>query len=141
MLWTRPASRTPSVGGLAVTVHGVVRSTTEIDLLVRSADIEPAIDAVRPLGWMFRALPMELDEGTSRERRVSRVTRIVDGRALMLALLEASNLLEPVFAGREQLETPNGALFVVSREGLITLKQISGRAQDLADIEKLEALP
>src|SRR6185295_20194395 len=62
-------------GGVAVTVHGATRSTKDIDILVAPEDLPRALDAVRPLGYAFAALPMVFDEGTARERRVQRVSK------------------------------------------------------------------
>jgi hypothetical protein len=42
--------------------------------------------------------------------------------------------------GRIELELPEGPLTVVSRAILIRMKQMAGRAQDVADLEKLEAV-
>jgi hypothetical protein len=57
-------------GGVAVTAHGATRSTKDIDVLVAPADVGRALDAVRPLGYTFVALPVTFDEGSERERLV-----------------------------------------------------------------------
>jgi hypothetical protein len=46
--------------------------------------------------------------------------------------------LEPVWESREHIHSGARRLVVVSRDGLATMKRIAGRAQDLADIAKLE---
>lgn len=38
-------------GGLAVTIHGVVRTTKDIDLLIAERDIPRALELLRPLGY------------------------------------------------------------------------------------------
>jgi hypothetical protein len=43
-----------------------------------------------------------------------------------------------VWNNRELVEWEDGRIWVVSKEGLIALKTISGREQDLRDINKLQ---
>ena len=45
-----------------------------------------------------------------------------------------------LFASRERVATERGAVWVVSREGLIQMKAWAGREQDLADIRRLREL-
>lgn len=45
--------------------------------------------------------------------------------------------LKTIFADRLQVPTANQPLWVVSRQGLATMKRIAGRPQDLADLERL----
>jgi hypothetical protein len=124
-------------GGVAVTAHGATRSTKDIDILVGREDLPRALDAVRPLGYMFAALPMTFDEGTARERHVQRVSKVVGRQHLLLDLI----LAEAAFAGalddRVEVPLPEGPLVVVSRATLVRMKRLAGRAQDLADLEKL----
>ena len=126
-------------GGVAVTAHGVVRSTKDIDILLSRDDLPRALDAVRPLGYAFVALPMTFDVGTERERHVQRVSKIDGDDHLVLDLL----LTEAAFAGllddRIEASLPQGRLSVVSRATLIRMKRMAGRAQDVADLERLEA--
>ena len=125
-------------GGLAVTMHGAARTTKDIDLLVAEQDIPRTLELLRPLGYVFVALPLIFEAGTARERRVQRVSKIADGEHLCVDLLVA----EAVFAGllddTIDVQLPTGPLTVVSRAGLTKMKQLAGRKQDLADLEKLE---
>ena len=126
-------------GGVAVTIHGAIRSTKDIDILVARDDVPLALEAVRPLGYTYVALPMTFDAGTPRERHVQRVSKIVGDEHLLLDLLVA----EAAFAGGLddviEVALAEGPLAVVSRDTLVRMKQLAGRAQDVADLEKLEA--
>lgn len=124
-------------GGIAVTIHGATRSTKDIDLLVAAEDIERAVDALRDAGWRFRAYPMTFDAGTATARTVHRVSRVVDSRVYTIDLLEVGDAFRAAFDGREPISFGDRSLTVVSREGLMALKRMAGRAQDLADLEKL----
>jgi hypothetical protein len=96
------------------------------------------LEAVRPLGYVFAALPMTFDAGTERERNVQRVSKLHDKEHLILDL----RIAEAAFAGllRERIEVdlPEGVLSVVPRDVLLKMKRLAGRPQDLADVEKLE---
>lgn len=125
-------------GGVAVTIHGATRSTKDIDVLVAPGDVPRVLEVVRPLGYAFAALPIVFDEGTSKERHVQRVSKIVAGQHLILDFLLATASLSGFLEGAIAITLPEGPLMVVSRDTLLKMKRLAGRAQDLADIEKLE---
>lgn len=125
-------------GGVAVTVHGATRSTKDIDILVARADLQRAIDVVRPLGYVFVALPMTFDAGTERERHVQRVSKIDGDEHLVLDLLLAEAAFANALEDRAVVSLAEGPLVVVSRATLLRMKRLAGRAQDLADLERLE---
>ena len=58
-------------------------------------------------------------------------------RALME---EVAPAFEKVWANREVIQLGDQRLKIVSKEGLITMKQLSGRPQDLADIDALRKI-
>lgn len=126
-------------GGVAVTIHGATRSTKDIDILVAPADVEAALEAVRPIGYRFPALPMVFDEGTPRERHVQRVSKVEGDEHLVLDLLLERGAFAGLLANPVEVVLPQGALWVVPREVLFAMKRMAGRNQDLADLEKLEA--
>jgi hypothetical protein len=126
-------------GGVAVTLHGATRSTKDIDLLVSPNDVQRTLEVVRPLGYVFAALPMTFDEGTERERHVQRVSKIEGSEHLLLDLLIADAAFEGALDDRVEVQLPLGPMAVVSRAVLVRMKRLAGRAQDLADLEKLEA--
>jgi hypothetical protein len=125
-------------GGVAVTVYGATRSTKDIDVLIAPEDVSRALDVVRPLGFAYAAFPMVFDEGTERERKVQRVSKLQGGEHLVLDFLLAEASFQGLLEGRVKVDLPQGPLVVVSREALIRMKRQAGRAQDLADLEKLE---
>jgi hypothetical protein len=125
-------------GGLAVTIHGAVRSTEDIDILVAPEDVARVIELVRPLGYTFAAGPMTFEANTPRTRHVQRVSKIVGSEAITLDILHADDAFEGFLDDRVQLVLPEGPITVVSRAVLIRMKRLAGRSQDLADLEKLE---
>ena len=122
-------------GGVAVSVYGATRSTKDIDILVAPEDLPRAMDLVRPLGFAYAAFPMVFDEGTDRERRVQRVSKLQDGEHLVLDFLLAEASLKGFLDGCVKVDLPQGPLVVVAKEVLIRMKKQAGRNQDLADLE------
>jgi hypothetical protein len=126
-------------GGVAVTIYGATRSTKDIDVVIDPNDVARVLETVRPLGYTFAALPMTFDEGSPKERHVQRVSKI-DGREhLLLDLLLADGAFTDAMADRVEVVLAEGPLSVVSLATLTRMKRLAGRAQDLADLEKLEA--
>jgi hypothetical protein len=125
-------------GGIAVTIHGATRTTKDIDVLIERRDAPRVLEAVRPLGYVFAALPMTFDAGTERERNVQRVSKLHDKEHMVLDLLIAEAAFAGLLRERIEVDLPEGVLSVVPREVLLKMKRLAGRPQDLADIEKLE---
>jgi hypothetical protein len=126
-------------GGVAVTIHGATRSTKDIDILVAPADLDRALDAIRPMGYKFAALPLVFDQGTAHERHVQRVSKIDAGEHMVLDFLLERAAFAGLLANAVEIVLPEGPLWVVPRQVLLDMKRMAGRPQDLADLEKLEA--
>jgi len=125
-------------GGVAVTIHGATRSTKDIDIVVAPDDLQAALEAVRPLGFTFAALPMTFDDGTERERHVQRVSKLAGSEHLLLDFMLADAALTGTLDDRVDVALPEGTLTVVSRATLVRMKRLAGRPQDIADVSKLE---
>lgn len=124
-------------GGIAVTIHGHVRATKDIDLLIQPHDRDSAVSVVRGLGYDVPAVPMTFGAGTPAERHVQRVTKLDAGEVMTIEFLLVGPAYETVWAERESYAWEGTTLTVVSRDGLVAMKRIAGRTQDLADIERL----
>jgi len=125
-------------GGLAVAVHGFPRATKDIDLLVRTEDVEELVHAIRPLGYVLDAGELPFDTGKPHARRVRRISKTEGPEVLTLDLVLVTPWLIGVWESREALEWEERRIAVVSREGLLAMKRVAGRPQDLADIARLE---
>ncbi|MBM4396141.1 MAG: nucleotidyltransferase [Deltaproteobacteria bacterium] len=127
-------------GGLAVTIHGAVRTTRDIDVLVAPEDADRAVESLAQAGFVHAALPMVFGAGTPAEREIRRVSKIVEGQVRTVDLLLATGALRPMLDGRTAVSWADVALQVVSLEDLMAMKRLAGRHQDLADVERLEAV-
>lgn len=124
-------------GGLALAVHGVPRATRDIDILARRADVDRIREVVKARGFIIEALPMTF---SSSGRTVVRFTKFEAGEALMVDILIVDDPPDPAWETRTRLPYDNDTICVVSRQGLISLKLLAGRPQDLVDVQRLAEL-
>jgi hypothetical protein len=123
-------------GGLSMAVHGFARATLDIDVLIRGESLEKAYKIAETKGFDIRGLDISFKERAVEIRRVSKIDD--NGEVLSLDLLLVTPQIEDVWATKESIDFLGRKLWVVSREGLIKMKRLAGRPQDLADIERLE---
>lgn len=139
------------VGGLAVVLHGHVRLTVDVDLVV---DLTPeeALKAVRTLGDLgFRPrlpVPPEAfaDPRQRRdwaENRNLRVFSMFDPRDPLREVdlfVEEPMPFEELRARSEEMPLGTTTVRVVSRRDLISMKRLAGRPRDLEDVAALEEI-
>ena len=123
-------------GGLSMAIHGFVRATVDIDVLIKAESLEKAYKISAEIGFDIRGLDISFKERAVEIRRISKIDE--DGEVLSLDFLLVTPQVEEVWETREEINFLGKKLSVVSREGLIKMKQLAGRPQDLADIERLE---
>ncbi len=124
-------------GGWAMAIHGLPRATIDIDLLVLAHNVEKAFSVARANGYDVEGLPLSFDRGAFELRRISKVDK--DRRELVTVdFLLVTEAFEDVWETREDVDSQFGNISVVSRDGLIKMKLLAGREQDLLDIKKLE---
>ncbi len=124
-------------GGLAMAVHGHARATQDIDLLIPEADLQKALSVAETAGFWIPSGRMPFKAKTPLAMDIYRVSKAKGPVLIPLDLIIVSPALQEVWDDR--IENVFGSLrcHVVSRNGLIRMKQIAGRKQDLADIENL----
>jgi hypothetical protein len=120
-------------GGWAMAIHGLPRATMDIDLLVLSKDVAKIWLIAQDLGYDIEGLPMHFDVEI---RRISKIDK-ASKQLMTLDLLLVGDTIMDVWEKRELVDWREGSSWVVSADGLIKMKLLAGRKQDLADIEKL----
>lgn len=128
-------------GGFAVGLHGYPRMTFDLDLLIQEADVARFEAAVRPLGFDVAAGTFAFRRGTPQETRFWRTSKHDGPDHLVLDALLVTPVFEDVWKTRQRMRFDDHELWVVSREGLTTMKTVSGRAKDFADLQNLGILP
>ncbi len=121
-------------GGWAMAIHGLPRATMDIDLLVLADDFEAAWSIAKKFGYDIEGLPLHFDPVEI--RRISKLAG-EPKQIYTLDFLLVTDQLLPIWREREMIEWSEGKTPVVSRNGLIKLKEISGRDRDLIDIKQL----
>ena len=125
-------------GGWAMTIHGCPRATMDIDVMVLADDLAEAWKIAMNLGYHVEGVPLHFHDGAIEIRRISKLdaeTKVL----FTIDFLLVTESTQQIWRDRETIEWEHGAISTVSREGLIDLKRLSGRLQDLADIERLES--
>lgn len=126
-------------GGWAMTIHGFIRATLDIDLLILTKDLDNAIAAAKDQGFDIEGLPLNFDGGKTQIRRISKVDQ-KSNELITLDLLLVTEALEDVWQTRKRVLWNAGQYNVVSRQGMKKMKKMAGRAKDLIDLEYLEGL-
>ncbi|MBI4604912.1 MAG: nucleotidyltransferase family protein [Planctomycetes bacterium] len=126
-------------GGLALGILGHPRMTKDIDILVREEDLQKATEVVNTCGFTVPSGRIPFRLGQPDEQVLFRLNKVVGRRLLTLDLMIVPPFLEDVWVGRNTVQWQGRTVKIVSREGLVRMKRLAGRRQDLADLEKLEA--
>ena len=104
--------------------------------MIRAESLEKTYEIAAQYGYNIRGLDMLFKENAVEIHSVSKID--ADGEVLPLKFLPVTPQIEEVWETRENLIWQNKSLWIVSREGLLKMKKLAGRPQDLADIERLE---
>jgi hypothetical protein len=138
-------------GGVALVLHGVVRFTADLDLIV---DLDPEnlrlfVDAMTELGYRPRNpvkaenfLDPEIRKGWKRDKNME-VFSFVDPTQPMTLIdvfIEEKIPFQEIMKELVPVTAKDILIPVVSLRHLKRLKQAAGRPQDLADIEAIEAM-
>lgn len=139
------------VGGLAVVLHGVVRLTADLDLIValKKENIQKFTQVMKKLGYQSKAPVNALDLGDSEKRQIW----IHEKNMKVFSFYHQKNhhklvdvfVTEPIpfksiNKNKKMIKAGRIEIPICSMEHLIKLKKIAGRPQDLADIEALKKL-
>ncbi len=127
-------------GGLAVAVHGYPRATQDIDMLIRESDLNQVIALLGNKGYCRSAGIIPFDVGKESESRIYRISKVSGEDLLTLDLVLVSPIMQDVWEDRETFQIGDYEITVVSLSGLKKMKRLSGRPQDLVDLQQLEDL-
>jgi len=139
------------VGGVAVALHGFVRATADIDLLLSmdDANIANYITAVKKLHMVPR-VPVALDDFADKKKRREWVK---EKNMVVFPVYKPDNIIEHIdvllcapirFAAVEKrksvMKYGKTRIYVASLNDLVRMKKHSGREMDQIDIAALQTL-
>ena len=123
-------------GGLALTILGFPRATFDIDILIREESLSKSFEIAGESGFDIRGLDISFKERAVEIRRVSKIDD--EGEVISLDFLLVTPFVEDVWNGRITLDWDGKPISIVSRDGLIKMKELAGRHKDLIDIDRLK---
>ena len=124
-------------GGMALVVHGITRTTIDIDLLIPAESLSTVFSIAASLNYNVRGMDMSFAGGAVEIRRVSKIDP-ADGELLSLDLLLVTPQVLGSWQTRIAVDWEGLKLWVVSRQGLVDLKQLRRSDMDLVDIKALK---
>lgn len=123
-------------GGWAMAIHGFTRATLDIDLLILSQDLDEVWETAKGLGYDVEGLPLNFNEGKIQIHRISKIDKETKS-LITLDLLLVTDALKDVWENRQKVKWSKGEYSIVSKDGMIVLKEMSGRDKDLIDLKYL----
>jgi predicted nucleotidyltransferase len=139
------------VGGVAVVMHGVVRLTADLDLMVHleERNLAKFVEVMNELGYRPK-VPVKAESFIDPENRrlwiEEKNMRVFSfyhpkkGIMLIDIFIDEPVSYNKIKEDSVRMKMGNLLIPTVSVEDLIRLKEISGRPQDIADIEALKRL-
>ncbi len=133
------------VGGYAVALHGALRGTVDIDLVIHWTldNLQKAEKVLQHLGLVSR-LPLN-----SQNVFCNKEDYVENRNLIAWNFYNPSNPTEQVDiiitydlspSDIKSVQTSSGEILILSKESLIRMKRKSGRPQDLQDVQALEGL-
>jgi len=123
-------------GGMAMAVHGFVRATEDIDILVPPEALDQARAVALAAGFDIENPPVDFAGGAVPLRRLCK-TEPDSGAFLVLDIILVTPATAAIWHSRCRVPWERGTLSVLSPAGLIAMKSLRGSLQDRADIAKL----
>ena len=125
------------VGAYALAAHGLPRATGDIDLWVRasSGNSRKVWKALEAFGAPMKGLQQEDFEKEELIVQIGRAPRRIDVITTVSGLT-----FDDAWRNRMVVEIEGLSISVIGREDLIRNKKAVGRAQDMADVKRLENL-
>jgi hypothetical protein len=127
-------------GGLALMVYQRPRATVDIDVIVPAEFTGACIGATARLGFRAHPRPMRLEASGIDLLRLYKVESGGPDVLTLDCLLTTHPIIAEAWRSRVRVPFEDGAVWVVSLEGLIALKRLRHSPMDLLDIEALETL-
>lgn len=124
-------------GGMAMAIHGFLRATVDIDIVLLQENIEQTKRLLRSQGYNLEANIMSFENGNTIIHRITKVD-IDSEDFLVLDILEVTESMKEIWNNRIQIDWNFGKISVIDKSGLIQMKKMRNSKVDQEDIERLE---
>ncbi|MFH1039553.1 MAG: hypothetical protein V1789_12905 [PVC group bacterium] len=124
-------------GGLAMAVYGMPRATIDIDIMIEEKNLQKVKNLADNAGFSHSPGKMNFRGGKIEIVRLVKFDQEI-GDELILDLILVTPRLREIWDQREKRTVDWGELSVVSRDGLIRLKEFRGSGTDKDDIKYLK---
>lgn len=140
-----------TAGGIAVNLHGVPRTTWDLDILIDfdKKNIDRFSKAMKALGYRPK-IPVTIEDFGIKENRekwikdknmkVFSLWNPDDPYKIIDVFVQHPIAFEKLYSKRKNVSVGKFTIPIVSAEHLIELKKIAARLQDISDIESLHRL-
>jgi hypothetical protein len=125
--------------GWAMAIHGLLRTTIDIDLLILADDLATVKITAAEHGFDIEGLPLEFSGGSIKIRRISKIDS-ESKELITLDMLLVTDALKEVWERRKKVKWKAGEYQIVSVKGLKIMKEMSDRPQDKIDLDYLRGL-
>jgi len=122
------------VGGVAVGIHGYIRATEDIDIVIDEEDLQKIDPILGKNGFIINEAPIKFDDGFTLHRRV----KISGDEYFVVDLLVPPEEKKDMLSHRIEGTVAGSRVYVASKEDLIQMKRGANRLQDKVDISELE---
>ncbi len=120
------------VGGIAVAVHGYIRATEDVDVVILLTDLKKIDSALKKEGYIINEEPIKFNDGFELFRRV-----LIRGSFYFVLDLLISPEQDGIFEGCLFSKFQNKDVRVISKSKLLQMKRSAGRPKDILDIDAL----
>ena len=136
------------IGGLAVALYGIPRTTGDIDLMINMnpENLLRLIKTMKQLGFIPKA-PVKAEDLADPHKRAewiqSKNMKVFsfyhpdNPYALIDVMIDNPLNYEELARGKTQVSSRGAKIFLIPKKMLIKLKELAGREQDLSDIKAL----
>lgn len=125
-------------GGMAMAIHGLIRSTVDIDLVLLNETIPKTKKVLNKIGFQLETEPMNFSQGKIRIHRLTKFDSESED-FLVLDILEVTEVLKKIWSEKVNLIWKDSLISVINKKGLIKMKQIRNSQIDIEDIKWLKA--
>ena len=125
-------------GGIAMAIHGFLRTTVDIDIVILQENIQITKQVLHKYGYSIESNQMNFSNSDTIIHRITKLDPDSED-FLVLDILEVTNSMKEIWENRIQIDWTFGSISVIDKKGLIAMKKKRNSKIDQEDIERLEA--